>query len=54
MFWVPFGTLLAQSPNVLSWRYDNTLMLRAILICFGLSLVVRALLPAAATPAPQA
>jgi len=29
----------------LSWTYDNGLMLRAILITFGLSLVVRALLP---------
>jgi len=48
----PIGIFLIMA--VLSWRYDNTLMLRAILICFGLSLVVRALLPAAATPAPQA
>lgn len=29
---------------VLSWRYDNRLMLRAILINFGLSLVIRALM----------
>src|ERR1700691_1660192 len=25
LFWAPLGTLLAQSPNVLTWRYDNTL-----------------------------
>jgi len=30
---------------VLSWRYDKALMLRAILISFGVSLVVRALMP---------
>jgi len=29
----------------LSWRYDNLLMIKAILISFGLSLVVRALIP---------
>ncbi len=25
LLWIPFGTLLAQAPNVLTWRYDNTL-----------------------------
>jgi hypothetical protein len=35
---------------ILSWRYDNPLMLRAILINFGLSLVFRAFLP---LPTPQ-
>lgn len=30
---------------VLSWRYDHWLMIRAILVSFGLSLVARALLP---------
>jgi protein-S-isoprenylcysteine O-methyltransferase Ste14 len=30
----------------LSWTYDNGLMLRAILVSFGVSLVVRALMPA--------
>jgi len=30
---------------LLSWRYDNLLMIRAVLICFGLSLVIRALMP---------
>jgi protein-S-isoprenylcysteine O-methyltransferase Ste14 len=30
---------------VLSWSYDNLLMIKAVLISFGLSLVVRALMP---------
>jgi hypothetical protein len=30
---------------VLSWRYDYELMLKAVLICFGVSLVVRAVMP---------
>jgi protein-S-isoprenylcysteine O-methyltransferase Ste14 len=29
----------------LSWRYDNLLMVRAIVISFGISLVIRALMP---------
>jgi hypothetical protein len=29
----------------LSWTYDNRLMIRAIIVTFGLSLVVRALMP---------
>jgi protein-S-isoprenylcysteine O-methyltransferase Ste14 len=29
----------------LSWTYDNLLMLKAVLICFGISLVVRACMP---------
>jgi protein-S-isoprenylcysteine O-methyltransferase Ste14 len=29
----------------LSWTYDNRLMVRAIVVTFGISLVVRALLP---------
>ncbi len=29
----------------LSWRYENMLMIKAFLICFGISLVVRALMP---------
>jgi protein-S-isoprenylcysteine O-methyltransferase Ste14 len=39
---------------VLSWRYDNLLMIKAVLISFGLSLVIRAFMPrgeAAAKPA---
>jgi protein-S-isoprenylcysteine O-methyltransferase Ste14 len=30
---------------VLAWRYNSQLLVQALLICFGLSLVVRALLP---------
>jgi protein-S-isoprenylcysteine O-methyltransferase Ste14 len=30
---------------VLSWRYDNLLMIKAVLISFGVSLVIRALMP---------
>ncbi len=30
---------------VLSWRYDNLLMIKAVLISFGISLIVRALMP---------
>jgi protein-S-isoprenylcysteine O-methyltransferase Ste14 len=39
----PIGVFFTLA--VLSWRYDNQLMLRAILISFGLSLVVRAVVP---------
>jgi len=39
----PIGVFLITA--VLSWRYDKALMLRAILISFGISLVVRALMP---------
>ncbi|HEY1986181.1 MAG TPA: isoprenylcysteine carboxylmethyltransferase family protein [Terracidiphilus sp.] len=38
------GTLAA-----LSWKYDNRLMIRAILVSFGVSLVARALQPQAKT-----
>ncbi|HEY3705601.1 MAG TPA: methyltransferase [Terracidiphilus sp.] len=38
----------------LSWRYNNALMLRAVLINFGVSLVIRAFLPTAAAPATAA
>ncbi len=40
----PIGVFVALA--FLSWSYDNRLMTRAILISFGLSLVVRALMPA--------
>lgn len=40
----PIGVLVITA--VLSWRYDQALMLRAILVSFGVSLVVRALMPA--------
>jgi protein-S-isoprenylcysteine O-methyltransferase Ste14 len=39
----PIGVFVITA--VLSWRYDKALMLRAILISFGISLVVRALMP---------
>ena len=41
----PIGVFLTFA--FLSWTYDNRLMVRAILVSFGLSLVVRALMPAA-------
>ncbi len=37
----------------LSWMYDNELMLKAILISFGVSLVVRALMPMTRVTAEQ-
>jgi protein-S-isoprenylcysteine O-methyltransferase Ste14 len=40
----PIGVFVALA--FLSWSYENRLMTRAILISFGLSLVVRALMPA--------
>jgi hypothetical protein len=47
----PIGVFLIFS--VLSWRYDYELMLKGILICFGASLVVRALVPrGSTTPTP--
>jgi hypothetical protein len=39
----PIGVFLILA--VLSWRYENTIMIKAFLICFGFSLVMRALLP---------
>ena len=39
----PIGVFLILA--TLSWRYENTLMVKAYLICFGVSLVVRALMP---------
>jgi hypothetical protein len=39
----PIGVFVTLA--VLSWWYDNELMLKAILVSFGLSLVVRALVP---------
>lgn len=41
---MPIGVFFTLA--ALSWTYDNRLMGRAILICFGISLVIRALLPA--------
>jgi protein-S-isoprenylcysteine O-methyltransferase Ste14 len=39
----PIGVFITMA--FLSWRYDNALMLKGILISFGASLVVRALMP---------
>lgn len=41
----PIGVFLIMA--VLSWRYDNDFMVRAIIVSFGSSLVVRALMPSA-------
>jgi protein-S-isoprenylcysteine O-methyltransferase Ste14 len=38
---------------VLSWTYDNLLMIKAVVICFGISLIVRACIPGNA-PRPDA
>lgn len=40
---LPIGVFITIA--FLSWTYDNSLMIRAILVSFGLSLVFRALLP---------
>lgn len=40
----PIGVFVSVA--FLSWSYDTRLVIRAILICFGASLVVRALMPA--------
>jgi hypothetical protein len=45
----PIGVFVALA--FLSWSYDSRLMGRTILIFFGVSLVVRALLPEGAKPA---
>lgn len=48
---LPIGVFFTLA--VLSWSYDNRLMGRAVLVSFGVSLVVRALLPgASAEPKP--
>jgi protein-S-isoprenylcysteine O-methyltransferase Ste14 len=39
----PIGVFITLA--VLSWRYDNELMLKGILVSFGVSLVVRAAMP---------
>jgi protein-S-isoprenylcysteine O-methyltransferase Ste14 len=47
----PIGVFLIFA--ALSWRYDYELMIQAILICFGVSLVVRAVMPrGSASPDP--
>jgi protein-S-isoprenylcysteine O-methyltransferase Ste14 len=42
----PIGVFIALA--VFSWSYDHQLMVRVIVICLGISLVVRALMPGAA------
>lgn len=49
---MPIGIFVTLA--CLSWMYDNELMLKSILISFGCSLVVRALMPAARVPSQQA
>jgi protein-S-isoprenylcysteine O-methyltransferase Ste14 len=48
----PVGVFFIMA--VLSWSYDNRLMVRAILVSFGVSLVVRALMPRAGEKASPA
>lgn len=48
----PIGVFVTVA--VLSWSFDNTLMIRGILVTFGLSLVVRALLPSGPPQEPPA
>jgi len=38
---------------VLAWRYNPLLLVRCLLVCFGLSLVLRAFLPKRAAAAPE-
>jgi protein-S-isoprenylcysteine O-methyltransferase Ste14 len=40
----PIGVFLIVA--ILSWRYEDTLMIKAFLVSFGISLVLRAFLPA--------
>jgi protein-S-isoprenylcysteine O-methyltransferase Ste14 len=50
---MPIGVLVSYA--VLSWQYNSELLIRAVLISFGLSLVVRALiLPKPGSPQPVA
>jgi protein-S-isoprenylcysteine O-methyltransferase Ste14 len=47
----PIGVFLIMA--ILSWNYDDWLMIRAIVVCFGISIVVRAALPAGHGPLPS-
>jgi len=47
----PIGVFVTLA--CLSWSYNNSLMVRAIIVSFGLSLVVRALLPASSQEIDQ-
>jgi len=47
----PIGVFITLA--VVSWSYDNLLMIKAIIVAFGISLVVRALTPGTfGTPSP--
>lgn len=46
----PIGVFLILA--TLTWRYETMLLIKAFLICFGVSLVMRAFLPKAPEPAP--
>jgi protein-S-isoprenylcysteine O-methyltransferase Ste14 len=48
----PIGIFLIFT--VLAWRYDYELMLKAVLVSFGVSLVVRALMPRASASPKEA
>jgi protein-S-isoprenylcysteine O-methyltransferase Ste14 len=39
----PIGIFVALA--FFSWRYNNWLMIRVVIVCFGLSMIVRALVP---------
>jgi protein-S-isoprenylcysteine O-methyltransferase Ste14 len=49
-----FPLCLLVSFATLSWEYDANLLTRAVLICFGVSLVTRALLPSGTEQRPAA
>jgi protein-S-isoprenylcysteine O-methyltransferase Ste14 len=44
----PIGVFLSFA--ALSWQYDHSLMVKAVIVSFGISLVARALLPKSDTP----
>jgi protein-S-isoprenylcysteine O-methyltransferase Ste14 len=48
----PIGVFLILA--TLSWRYENALLVKAFLICFGVSLLVRALMPMKASAVASA
>lgn len=49
---LPLGVLVSFA--ALSWQYDSELLIRAVLISFGISLVARALVSKPAAPAANA
>lgn len=48
----PIGVFLVFS--ILSWRYENSIMIKGLLVSFGISLVMRAFLPANPKNLPSA